>query len=63
MDDIRVISVGIDIVMKDNMTLSDIKETLYNVFNGRDGFRVAVADFKEDVTDLYKHDYQEELCL
>ena len=65
-DDFRVVSLGIDIVIPADMDAS----TLENYFNDRyikldtgDLVRSAACDFKEDVTYTYEKDYPEELFI
>lgn len=60
----RVVSIGLDVVIPadaDGAQVADAIEFLIN--KNATKFRCAVADFKEDLTDLYENDYPADLYI
>lgn len=61
----RVISVGVDVVIPADMNSEEVLTALEDDFTAQQAgkMRVAAADFKEDVTDLYESDYPADLFI
>ena len=61
----RVISLGVDVVIPADMNSKEVITALEDDFTAQQAgkMRVAVADFKEDVTDLYESEYPADLFI
>lgn len=60
----RVVSIGLDVVIPaeaDGGQIADAVEYLINKY--ATNYRCAIADFKEDVTDLYESEYPSDLYI
>lgn len=67
-DDLRVISVQVDVVIEDNLdgvnVARDINDTLRQWYNTDvSGMRIIGTEFVDDITEVYKKDYPEEVFL
>lgn len=61
----RVVTIGLDVVIPSDADGSQTADYIYEVLNELDhrAMRLAAADFKEDVTDMYEREYPSELYL
>ena len=61
----RVVSLGVDVVIPADMDASEVEKALEDDFTAlqKGKMRVAAAEFKEDVTDLYESDYPADLFI
>ena len=67
-DDLRVISVQVDVVIEDDLdgvnVARDINDTLRQWYNTDvSGMRIIGTEFVDDITEVYKKDYPEEVHL
>lgn len=62
--EVRVITLGVDIVIPADMDASEVEIALEDDFNAQHkNMRVAAVDFKEDVTEAYENNYPAELFI